>query len=136
MYRAIGRRLSRHDNEIAVFGTELRLRKTSQINRPSERIAFIDDYMDNWDASWTINYQSPSWWNPLPFRHSQGTTVGMADGHAETFQWTDSRSIAYAQLTWAQAESGSMVPKSQPGNKDIHRLTEAAWGGLGYQRAI
>lgn len=119
-------------NGVPVFGNQLRLRKVSQIRNPVEQIAFIDDYMDNWDASWTINYQSPAWWNPLPFRHSRGTTLGMADGHATTFHWSDSRSIAFAKLTWAQAEAGQ-VSKNQPGNPDIHRLTKAAWGGLGYE---
>ena len=119
-------------NGIPVFGNKLRLRKVSQIRNPVERIAFIDDYMDNWDASWTINYQSPSWWNPLPFRHSRGTTLGMADGHATTFRWMDPRSIAFAKLSWSAAEGGQ-VSKNQPGNPDIHRLTIAAWGELGYQ---
>ncbi len=119
-------------NGVPVFGNQLRLRKVSQIKSPVEQIVFIDDYMDNWDASWTINYREPSWWNPLPFRHSRGTTIGMADGHAATFRWTDPRSIAFANLSWAQAESGQ-VPKSQPGNADIHRLTKAAWGDLGYE---
>ena len=118
-------------NGIPVFGAKLRLRKVSQIRNPVERIAFIDDYMDNWDAAWTINFQTPAWWNPLPFRHARGTTLGMADGHATTFRWTDSRSIAFAKLSWSQAEAGA-VPKQQKGNADIHRLTKAAWGELGY----
>ena len=117
-------------NGVPVFGDKLRLRKVSQIRNPVERIVFIDDYMDNWDASWTINYREPSWWNPLPFRHARGTTLGMADGHATTFKWKDSRSIDFAKQTWAQAESGA---KSQPGNPDIHLLTIAAWGELGYE---
>lgn len=115
-----------------VFGPELLIRKRSELLRLSDRIVFVDDYMDNWDASWTINYRMPSWWNPLPFRHAQGTTVGLADAHAETFKWTDPRSIAFAREDWITAETGGGTSKLQPGNRDIHKLTRAAWGGLGY----
>lgn len=115
-----------------VFGPELLIRKRSELLRLSDRIVFVDDYMDNWDASWTINYRMPSWWNPLPFRHAQGTTVGLADAHAETFKWTDPRSIAFAKEDWITAETGRGTSKLQPGNRDIHKLTRAAWGGLGY----
>jgi prepilin-type N-terminal cleavage/methylation domain-containing protein len=119
-------------NGFPIYGNRLLVKKLSDIRQPTERIVFIDDYMENWDASWAVAYDQPRWWNPLPFRHAQGTTLALADGHSETWKWRDARSVAFAKQTWAAAESGTGVNKNQPGNPDLRRLTIGAWGSLGY----
>ena len=57
--------------------------KLSEIKRPGERLVFLDDYGQDWDACWAIRHTRPSWWNPIPMRHHGGTTLGFADGHTE-----------------------------------------------------
>jgi prepilin-type N-terminal cleavage/methylation domain-containing protein/prepilin-type processing-associated H-X9-DG protein len=119
-------------NGVPIYGERMVIKKLSEIHQPTGRIVFIDDYMENWDASWAVSYDQPRWWNPLPFRHAEGTTLAMADGHSETWKFRDDRSVAFARQTWQMAESGAGVNKHQPGNRDLRRLIIGAWGGLGY----
>jgi prepilin-type processing-associated H-X9-DG protein len=108
-------------------------RKINEIKRPGMRIVFIDDYGEDWDAAWTVHFNQPRWWNPIPMRHGKGTVVSHADGHCEFYSWTDARTIEWAQLSWADAEAqrtGTLT--SQPGNKDLEKMQRAYWGKLGY----
>ncbi|MHC4203956.1 MAG: type II secretion system protein, partial [Planctomycetota bacterium] len=35
--------------------------RLSEIKRPAERVVFLDDYGENWDACWAVWYTQPSW---------------------------------------------------------------------------
>ena len=107
--------------------------KLSEIKRPAERMVFLDDYGENWDACWAVWYTQPSWWNPIPMRHHKGTTLAFAGGHCESWHWRDQRTIDYGNEPWAISEAGTGVAKSQPENVDLMKLQKAAWGDLGYQ---
>lgn len=107
--------------------------KLSQIKRPGERLVFLDDYGQDWDACWAVWHTQPSWWNPIPMRHHKGTTLAFAEGHCESWHWRDQRTIAYGSETWAVSEAGTGVNKNQPGNVDLMKLQRAAWGSLGYE---
>jgi len=109
------------------------IKKMDQIKQPGLRLVFLDDYGEDWDAAWTVHYNQPKWWNPIPMRHGKGTVASHADGHCEFYSWTDPRTIEWAQLSWAEAESqrtGSLT--SQPGNLDLEKMQKACWGKLGY----
>ena len=106
--------------------------RLTEMKRPSERMIFIDDYGEDWDACWAVCYMQPSWWNPIPMRHHNGTTLSFADGHSEWWDWTDPRSIEYGERPWEGTTSADTT-KLQPGNEDLMSLQRAAWGGLGYE---
>jgi prepilin-type N-terminal cleavage/methylation domain-containing protein len=108
-------------------------KKIDEVKRPGTRIVFIDDYGEDWDAAWTVHYNQPQWWNPIPMRHGKGTVVSLVDGHCEFYAWTDPRTIDWAQLSWLEAETqrgGSLT--NQPGNEDLEKIQKAYWGKLGY----
>jgi len=107
--------------------------RLSQVRRAGERLVFLDDYGEDWDACWAVWYTQPSWWNPIPMRHRKGTTFAFADGHCDWWGWTDQRTIDYGNELWAVSESGAGVEKNQPGNVDLMKLQRAAWGRLGYE---
>ena len=108
-------------------------KKLSEIRRPGERLVFLDDYGEDWDACWAVWYTQSSWWNPIPMRHHGGTTLAFAGGHCEWWGWRDQRTIDYGKEPWAVSESGGGVAKLQPGNVDLMKLQKAAWGTLGYE---
>ena len=106
--------------------------KLLEIVRPGERMVFLDDYGEDWDACWAVWYTQPSWWNPIPMRHHKGTTLAFAEGHCESWGWRDQRTIDYGNEPWAISEAGTGINKNQPGNIDLMKLQKAAWGSLGY----
>jgi len=108
-------------------------KKLSEIRRPGERLVFLDDYGEDWDACWAVWHTQPSWWNPIPMRHHGGTTLAFAEGHCEWWGWRDQRTIDYGNEPWAVSESPGGVAKLQPGNVDLMKLQKAAWGTLGYE---
>ncbi len=107
--------------------------KLSEITRPGERMVFLDDYGEDWDACWAVWYTQPTWWNPIPMRHHKGTTLAFAEGHCESWGWRDQRTIDYGNEPWAISEAGTGIDKNQPDNVDLMKLQKAAWGSLGYE---
>ncbi len=108
-------------------------KKLSEIRGPGERLVFLDDYGQDWDACWAVWYTQSSWWNPIPMRHHGGTTLAFAGGHCEWWGWRDQRTIDYGKEPWAASESPGGVAKLQPGNVDLMKVQKAAWGNLGYE---
>jgi prepilin-type processing-associated H-X9-DG protein len=108
--------------------------KLSDLRNTGARGLFIDDYMDNWDADWTIYYDQPKWWNPVPMRHGKGTVLSFADGHSEWWAWKDTRTVNLARLSWEEQESKRDIDPAfiQPNNPDLIRCQMATWGRLGY----
>jgi hypothetical protein len=107
--------------------------RLSEIKRPAERVVFLDDYGENWDACWAVWYTQPSWWNPIPMRHHKGTSLAFAGGHCESWRWRDQRTIDYGSEPWAVSEAGTGIAKNQPDNVDLMKLQKAVWGDLGYE---
>ncbi|MBN2128600.1 MAG: type II secretion system protein [Sedimentisphaerales bacterium] len=109
------------------------LKNLNRMKQLSTRLAFIDDHGENWDAMWYIFYKEPRWWNPVPMRHGKGTVASFTDAHSEFHPWKDERTVEYAQMTWAQAESVRTAQGPQPGNEDLRWAQTAVWGDLGYE---
>ncbi len=108
-------------------------KKIDAIKQPGMRLVFIDDYGEDWDAAWTVWFNQPKWWNPIPMRHGKGTVASHADGHCEFYSWTDARTIDWARLSWLDAETQRTGPiTTQPGNEDLEKIQKACWGKLGY----
>lgn len=107
-------------------------KNVNRMKQLAQRLLFIDDYGENWDAMWYIFWKEPRWWNPVPMRHGPGTAVSFADGHTDFYPWKDPRTIEYARLTWWEAEAIRTTQPSQPGNEDLRWAQTAVWGKLGY----
>lgn len=101
------------------------LTRLSSIRRPSERMVFIDEGSAT-PESWTVCPDRDSWWDAVPLRHSNGTTLSFADGHSDYHRWIDERTIALAK----DAEAGLFQSPSepQPDNEDLMYMQKAVWG--------
>jgi prepilin-type N-terminal cleavage/methylation domain-containing protein/prepilin-type processing-associated H-X9-DG protein len=104
-----------------------------KINRPSERIVFLDEGMLS-PNSWTIWYDEERWWDQITARHGNGTNFGFADGHAEYWKWKDPRTvdIAKSDYAWWQGTGRHGEMSHGQGNEDLHRVQRGVWGKLGY----
>ena len=99
--------------------------KTTKIKSPSERIIFLDED-DVTFGGFTINFLGPTWWDRPPSRHSDGVTLGYADGHSGYYKWKDKRTIDYSKR---------VIPDpgpDQPDNEDIMMMQRGIFGKLGY----
>lgn len=117
-----------------VPGTKkLMIYRRMQIKRPTERAVFLDEGFLT-SNSWTAWYAREQWWDPPPVRHADGTNFSFADGHSEYWKWKDPRTIEIAKMDhdyWqGTGRHGSL--SSSPGNPDLYRVQNAAWGKLGY----
>jgi len=105
--------------------------KRSKIKTPSSRMVFLDEGELS-ASSWTLYYDQPKWWDQVTARHGYGTNVSMADGHAEYYKWTDSRTMDVADHEDWQGVGRNTAMATQPGNPDLHKVQRAMWGKLGY----
>jgi len=110
------------------------LKNRYKIKHSVQRIVYIDDFGEDWDAAWAVPWSQPAWWNPIPARHGAGTTVGMADGHSEWWAWKDTRTIDMMER-WDWGRKGDNLNSiSHAGNPDLVRIQKAIWGNeLGYR---
>ncbi len=100
------------------------------IARPSERIVFIDEGRLSF-GSWTIYYDQERWWDPVPLRHSKGTTFSYADGHAGYRPWLDARTVEMAERSWATNPVTGFTEIHEE-NEDLRWVQRGVWGKLGY----
>ena len=102
-----------------------------KLKHPAQRIVFLDDFGEDWDAAWAVPWSQAAWWNPIPARHGSGTVVGMADGRSEWWAWRDGRTIdLMTKWEWGSDNLNSI---KHEGNPDLVRVQRAIWGNkLGY----
>jgi prepilin-type N-terminal cleavage/methylation domain-containing protein/prepilin-type processing-associated H-X9-DG protein len=96
----------------------------------SGRIVFIDEGFASPDT-WTIYFEEPRWWDVVPLRHGNGTSLGFADAHAEYWRWNDERTIEFG-LEGQEDIGAHMWRKINFDNEDLARLQKGIWGTLGY----
>ena len=92
----------------------------TELRSSGTRMVFIDEGFASTE-SWTIWPDRIQWWDGVPLRHGEGTTVTMADGHAEYWKWLDERTIEFTNGI------GDSVTTAQ-NNPDFNRLQTAIWG--------
>jgi len=109
------------------------VKKRSQIRpNPTQRVVFIDEGRMTSDA-YAVWYLEETWFDSPPVRHGAGTTVSMADGHAEHWKWRGIDTIKHAGDD--DFQNGPQVrkkPESPAGYEDLHRVQKGCWGKLGY----
>ena len=88
-----------------------------------------------------VNYVCPKWdrLSPPPIHHCDGTTLSMADGHAEYWKWKGRETVTIPRKRRAPVdpvyeilERGDYEPQTEDGLYDLQRLQRATWGRLGY----
>lgn len=72
-------------------------------------------------------------------RHGEGTTLSMADGHAEYWKWKGRETVAIPRQVFpvgtgrfAELLEADYKPQTDDGLYDLQRLQRATWDRLGY----
>jgi len=133
-----------------IGSTVLRLTRLTDIISPvaSQRAVFIDMGQTPLGNDFYVHYLYPRWkWHcPPPIRHGDGTTLSMADGHAEYWKWKGRETVNMPRRLvevggglFEEWLEGSDVPgeidyepQTEDGLYDLQRLQRATWGRLGY----
>lgn len=100
------------------------IRKTSMLRSPGTRLVFLDE---GWATteSWTIYPDRIEWWDWVPLRHGEGTTVVMADGTAEYWKWSNQKTIDFGNGLIDAISSAQ-------DNEDFLKIQRAAWGSTAH----
>ena len=121
---------------------DLVLKKLTSARNPADRSVSKDNVGTDHDAIYNVYYDEELWRNIPNWRHSNGTVLSFADGHAEHWKWKNidlTIEVAIASYGYALANpdvASRMIDQGdQSGNVDIHRVQKAVWGKLGYTPA-
>jgi len=133
--RKIGKRVGK---------TVLKLTKLTDIISPTaaQRAVFIDMGHTPVGNDFYVHYLYPRWrWHGAPpIRHSDGTTLSMADGHVEYWKWRGRETVSIPRELYPVSssmfveilEGDDYEPQTEDGLYDLQRLQKATWGRLGY----
>jgi len=130
-----------------VGSTTLILTSLTEIVSPSasQRAVFIDMGQTPVGSDFYVYYLYPKWrWhNPPPIQHGGGTTISMADGHAEYWKWKGRETVEMPRMLklchsnpdvyaeWLEGPD-DYTPQTEDGLYDLQRLQKATWGRIGY----
>ena len=119
---------------IRVGSTVLKLSKLTDIVSPGagQRVVFIDGGDDiSPIGSYYVEYLQPRWEKiGAQIHHHDGTTLSMADGHAEYWKWKGRETVVHAVRR--SGVSFSYEPQTEDGLYDLQRLQKGTWVRLGY----
>jgi len=127
-----------------VDSTVLRFTRLTDISSPgaARRAVFIDTGQTPAGRGFYVHYLYPKWYRsgPPPIRHHDGTTLSMADGHAEYWKWKGRetvempRELSPIRSLFCELLEGwnDYEPQTEDGLYDLQRLQRATWGRLGY----
>jgi hypothetical protein len=117
-----------------VGSTLLKLSKLTDIVSPGagQRAVFIDGGDDGGiNGFYYVEYLQPRWnTSGAQIHHHDGTTLSMADGHAEYWKWKGRETVVDAVRRYGGAFL--YEPYTEDGLYDLQRLQKATWGRLGY----
>ncbi len=127
---------------IRIGKTALRLLRLTDIVSPGagQRAVFLDQGCTPSGEDFWVYYLQPQWYrhSPPALLHASGTTVSMADGHAEYWKWKGRETVAmprelvpYGRF-YNEALTEHYEPRTEDGLYDLQRLQRATWGRLGY----
>jgi prepilin-type N-terminal cleavage/methylation domain-containing protein len=124
---------------VRVGSTVVRLTRITDIVSPgaAQRAVFID-HGRLLNSCFLVDYLCPRWLSLPAIHHHRGTTLSMADGHAEYWAWKGRETVT--GLPRVELENGLEVleggcePQTEDGLYDLQRVQTATWGRLGYPR--
>lgn len=126
---------------VRVGSTVLKLTRITDIVTPGagQRAVFIDMGQTPQGSDFYVHYVYPRWMyrGSPPLRHGNGTTLSMADGHAEYWKWGAEsvqipRDIWYSRGLPVEIRPEDYTPQTEDGIYDLQRLQKATWGRIGY----
>ncbi|MBN2594014.1 MAG: prepilin-type N-terminal cleavage/methylation domain-containing protein [Sedimentisphaerales bacterium] len=136
------------NTELIKFGkhannTVLRLTRLTEIVSPGagQRAVFIDMCNTASGDDFYVHYLYPKWYGPShpPIQHANGTTLSMADGHAEYWKWNGTETVNIPRklmpvrsLFNEMLEDKDYEPQTEDGMYDLQRMQKATWGRIGY----
>jgi prepilin-type N-terminal cleavage/methylation domain-containing protein/prepilin-type processing-associated H-X9-DG protein len=131
------------ESGIRIGSTVLRLTKLTDIVSPgaAHRAVFIDMGQQPIGPEFYVHYLSPIWdrHGIPPVRHGDGTTLSMADGHADYWKWKGRETVLMPRelyprgsLFGERLKDGDYEPQTEEGIYDLQRLQRAIWGRIGY----
>jgi len=133
--------------------TMLLLTNLTEIVSPGagQRAVFIDMGQTPSGSDFFVHYLYPKWrWHsPPPIQHGGGTTLSMADGHAEYWKWRGRETVQMPRkLKYVDSKHLNVFdeeldcpftasiegywPQTEDGLYDLQRLQKATWGRIGY----
>jgi len=124
-----------------VGSTILKITNLTDIISPGagQRAVFIDMGRTPAGNDFYVYYLNPKWrvHSPPPVRHSDGTTLSMADGHAEYWKWSREtvhipRKMLPMRGLPTEILTDDYEPQTEEGMYDLQRLQKATWGRIGY----
>ena len=102
---------------------------------PAQRIVFLDEGRITPD-SYATHYQNERWWDPPFVRHGDGTNVSFADGHADYWKFSGTKTLEIGKLAAVSGLNANplhqMQPESEDDYQDLYKMQKAVWGRLGY----
>jgi len=112
--------------------TILWLKKRTEITQPGPayRMVYIDEGWVTPD-SFAVHYNQAVWWDDAPVRHGDGTTLAMADGHAEHWKWRGTDTIKEGRNR-QRGHTNNWAPTTDAGREDLYNVQKACWGQVGY----
>jgi prepilin-type N-terminal cleavage/methylation domain-containing protein/prepilin-type processing-associated H-X9-DG protein len=107
------------------FNNKKAAKKLIDIRMPDLKCVFLENTdKRGWNmGSWLMNYDVPSWSDPLAIWHNKRSTLGFADGHAEMHQWVDKTTIEMSEK-----QTHSMY--APPDSKDLMYMQRAYIPGV------
>jgi prepilin-type processing-associated H-X9-DG protein len=127
---------------IRVGRTVLRLTRLTDIVSPgaAQRAVFIDIGQQPIGIEIYAHYLEQIWdkHGVPPLQHSEGTTLSMADGHAEYWKWKGRETVLMPRKLvpkgnfFGERLLEDYEPQTEDGMYDLQRLQIATWGRLGY----
>lgn len=75
-------------------------KQLSDLAHPAKQYVFVEemDTRGTHIGSWQMNPEPKTWVDPIAMWHVERTTLGFADGHAETHQWQNQSLIDWCHL--------------------------------------
>jgi prepilin-type N-terminal cleavage/methylation domain-containing protein len=129
---------------VRVGATLLRLTRLTDITSPGagQRMIFIDEGHTP-TQDFVVHYLYPKWaWvSPPRIHHAEGTTLSMADGHAEYWKWRGRETVTGLPRELMFIRDNRLFdellvddhePQTEDALYDLQRVQRATWGRLGY----
>lgn len=112
--------------------TTLFIKTRSDIVSPTgaQRMVFIDEGA-NTPNCFAVPYGYAGWGDQPPVRHSKGTVVSWADGHASYMPWRSNEIRKHAE-EGRDFHSGHLWPETEEGLEETREFKRFVWGKVGF----
>ncbi len=107
------------------------IKNRGQIRHPERRVVFLDEGWVTPD-SYAVHQDRQQWWDDPLWRHGDGMTVSLADGHSEYWKWKGAETIKYAKERDRLHQGPPLVPDSVDGKEDLTRVRKSCWWEIEY----